>query len=233
MALAVQRELPGLFLLLEQSMRTRLLAAAILATSLLAANTASATVILASTFENPQLCRGCWQVFQSADGWTKLSGAGIEIQNHAAGNPAANGGNQFVELDSHFAGSNSSMFYQFNYTGAVTLDFLYSPRPNIPNTSNGITVFLDNVDLMPGVITGAGGPTTSWTQHTRNFNVVAGQRLIFSAAGTQDTLGGYLDNINITAVPEPGTWALMIGGFGLAGAALRRRRAVVAPVSIR
>ena len=27
------------------------------------------------------------------------------------------------------------------------------------------------------------------------------------------------------AVPEPATWALMIGGFGLAGAALRRRRA--------
>ncbi|MBX3483158.1 PEPxxWA-CTERM sorting domain-containing protein [Phenylobacterium sp.] len=26
------------------------------------------------------------------------------------------------------------------------------------------------------------------------------------------------------AVPEPATWALMIGGFGLAGAALRRRR---------
>jgi hypothetical protein len=28
------------------------------------------------------------------------------------------------------------------------------------------------------------------------------------------------------AVPEPSTWALMIGGFGLAGAALRRRRAL-------
>ena len=28
-------------------------------------------------------------------------------------------------------------------------------------------------------------------------------------------------------IPEPSTWALMIGGFGLAGAALRRRRAVV------
>lgn len=27
-----------------------------------------------------------------------------------------------------------------------------------------------------------------------------------------------------TAVPEPGTWALMIAGFGLAGAALRQRR---------
>jgi hypothetical protein len=27
-------------------------------------------------------------------------------------------------------------------------------------------------------------------------------------------------------VPEPASWALMIGGFGLAGASLRRRRAI-------
>jgi hypothetical protein len=31
-----------------------------------------------------------------------------------------------------------------------------------------------------------------------------------------------------TGVPEPATWTLMIGGFGLAGAALRRRRAATA-----
>jgi PEP-CTERM motif len=30
----------------------------------------------------------------------------------------------------------------------------------------------------------------------------------------------------VGGVPEPASWALMIGGFGLAGAALRRRRAV-------
>jgi hypothetical protein len=34
-----------------------------------------------------------------------------------------------------------------------------------------------------------------------------------------------LDDISLVAkTPEPATWALMIGGFGLAGAALRRRR---------
>ena len=35
----------------------------------------------------------------------------------------------------------------------------------------------------------------------------------------------------MNAVPEPTTWALMITGFGLAGAALRRRK--LAPVPIR
>ena len=32
----------------------------------------------------------------------------------------------------------------------------------------------------------------------------------------------------IAAVPEPATWALMLGGFGLAGMTLRRRRTALA-----
>jgi len=42
------------------------------------------------------------------------------------------------------------------------------------------------------------------------------------------------DDIGLTladahsAAPEPAAWALMIGGFGLAGAALRRRRSLAA-----
>ena len=36
------------------------------------------------------------------------------------------------------------------------------------------------------------------------------------------------DYATSAAIPEPATWGLMIGGFGLAGAALRRRRAVAA-----
>ncbi len=32
-----------------------------------------------------------------------------------------------------------------------------------------------------------------------------------------------VDNIALAAVPEPATWAMMIGGFGLVGAAARRR----------
>ena len=39
-----------------------------------------------------------------------------------------------------------------------------------------------------------------------------------------------LDNINVTAisaVPEPATWAMMIGGFGMIGATFRRRRTAI------
>jgi hypothetical protein len=35
--------------------------------------------------------------------------------------------------------------------------------------------------------------------------------------------GTWSDGLSASAVPEPASWALMIGGFGLAGAALRRR----------
>ena len=35
-------------------------------------------------------------------------------------------------------------------------------------------------------------------------------------------------NLAGVGIPEPASWALMIGGFGLTGAALRRRRAVLA-----
>lgn len=34
--------------------------------------------------------------------------------------------------------------------------------------------------------------------------------------------------VNIASVPEPTSWALMIGGFGMVGAAMRRRKGFVA-----
>ena len=34
----------------------------------------------------------------------------------------------------------------------------------------------------------------------------------------------FADGSGVAAVPEPATWALLIGGFGMAGAALRRRQ---------
>lgn len=39
--------------------------------------------------------------------------------------------------------------------------------------------------------------------------------------------GAYSGTLNIQAVPEPATWAMMAAGFALAGAGLRRRRGIL------
>jgi hypothetical protein len=56
--------------------------------------------------------------------------------------------------------------------------------------------------------------------------------LFSSLLTSSSNLGVGLDNVVVEpvrgAVPEPATWALMLGGFGIAGTALRRRRTAVA-----
>ena len=57
----------------------------------------------------------------------------------------------------------------------------------------------------------------------------------FSAVGTYQTVefgsaqAGTLTVSQVGGVPEPATWALMIGGFGLVGTAARRRRRFAEP----
>ena len=55
----------------------------------------------------------------------------------------------------------------------------------------------------------------------------------FGTQGLNDNQGPLLDNVrlSIAAVPEPATWAMMILGFGVIGAALRRRRQPAVPVA--
>lgn len=164
----------------------------------------------------------------SAGPWTAGPGAnrGIELQwGNVAGAPAVNGGRVFVELDTT---GNSSMFYKLGTSGNFTLDFLFSPRPNVLRMSNIIELWLDTT--LVGTFTGPGSGTnntTFWTQKSVGFTGSAGQNLIFKAAGTGDSLGGYIDNTKLTlnsAVPEPGTWMLMILGLGAVGFAMRRRQ---------
>ncbi len=71
------------------------------------------------------------------------------------------------------------------------------------------------------------GGVGPWQAQSLSFVAAsASQVLTFLAVGTP---GGappisLLDGVSLTAaVPEPASWALMLGGFGIVGAALRRR----------
>jgi hypothetical protein len=73
-----------------------------------------------------------------------------------------------------------------------------------------------------------------WRHYSFQFTAGSnGMVRAFIDVGSNDNVGPLIDNFSFSivtpaAVPEPAAWALMIAGFGLSGAALRRRRALAA-----
>ena len=185
----------------------------------LASAPAAAVTNFQTNFDTVAVNPGAYVILQSAEGWNAASGDGIEIQNHAAGDPFSE--SNLVELDSN---DNSSMSRMID-AGHYTLSFYYSARPGVAAASNGIDVLVNGNSIFN--ITGDGGGSTNWLPQAINFSVSKGSTLTFAAIGTSDSLGGYLDNIGLAGVPEPASWAMMIGGFGFAGVAMRRRRSAV------
>ena len=62
-------------------------------------------------------------------------------------------------------------------------------------------------------------------EFAREYNNAAGGHPGGSGFGRWGT---YIAQLSVATVPEPGTWALMIGGFGFVGVTARRRRAGIA-----
>ena len=108
--------------------------------------------------------------------------------------------------------------------GATGPDFVAGADYQAPG-STGPGVYTPGLDQIFFIGDGAG----------EVFFAPGGATRLFLA--TADSLGGSTGNVGAlqvsftgatSAAPEPASWALMIGGLGLAGAALRRRHAMVA-----
>ena len=120
----------------------------------------------------------------------------------------------------------TSALYSFNLVAALA-------DPNALNT-DGVAV-LGYGDFFGGIALPLTtlqfyGTASATANFAGSLFLNAGQRigLVFDRVGSN----GY-DSVALTgtvsapAVPEPATWAMMIGGFALAGAAMRRTKAVV------
>ena len=110
----------------------------------------------------------------------------------------------------------------FGQTYRVTLD--YSSNNGITHPTAGITV--------DGVTVGTLMGSNSWqsfsglfTAHSTSTNFQISENIGGGNAGV------FLDNISISAVPEPATWAMMLVGFGMVGFAMRKRSNVRTTVS--
>lgn len=173
-----------------------------------------------------------WDIFTSLPGWTRTGGAGIEIQaDRAVGLTDALFGEHYVELDSN---NNSGMRQTLSLgVGRHLLSFWFSPRELRQNTTaetNGITYAIGN---LAGTVSGPGGlsgtAVGTWTEITGLFKVkTAGNHdLNFTAVGTSDSYGGFIDNVSVTPSPVPLPAAGLLLAAAIGGiAVLRRRKAV-------
>lgn len=198
-----------------------LLAAGLLA---LTGSSQAANLIVNGSFEDPIIGNGTYQI-GGITGWYSTMGDGGEIQRSAAGTPFD--GAQLLELDGN---QNSNLLQDIPAptTSVYSLSFQYSPRPNIGSASNPVEIYFGGTLL--DTLTGDGGGDTMWTYY--NYMVSPEldgiSTLEFRAAGTSDSLGGYIDDVKLEArtpnnVPEGGS-ALVLLAAGLLGLEGARRR---------
>ena len=93
------------------------------------------------------------------------------------------------------------------------------------NLANGTTQTFEGNPIWGGTPENPGGDRTLGYRVYYDFGGALVNSITFESIGSD---AFEFDGLAGTAVPEPGTWALMILGFGGAGAMIRRRKAVFA-----
>lgn len=150
------------------------------------------------------------------------SPAGCLFQGNINSNPNASNANSYKNAE--------ALYNLFNNSHP-------SANPDI------LLNYLTDTGVTPGSITGAGSASGTWSLSgylVDYFAVKAGPYFVLyqiapASSGTWDTFDIPYNNNprelshivffgRENAVPEPAAWGMMIGGFGLAGAAMRRRK---------
>lgn len=153
-------------------------------------------------------------------GWT-VTGGTID---YIGGYWQAQDGARSLDLAGNAPGAISQSFattigqgYRVSYWIARNPDGGLNPRTGFIDVGGGQTAFL---------YSGSGNRANmQWQLETFDFAATGASTTLTFAADPLSAgqfYGPALDNVSISTAPEPGTWALMILGFGIVGGALRR-----------
>ena len=215
----------------------RTLITALSAAAAMVAVPASASVIFFDSFEAPDVAD--WAVFSNAGDngdWSVVDGAGIEIQQSGVVVQAF-AQEQYVELDSDTsrgganAGTNTTMAANVAFVAGqqYRITFAYRPRTNGAN-DNGIELFVgeyDGVNLTNEAnlttVFAQNSVQTDWLPISVLYTAMADvDALGFRAVGDENSLGGFIDAVSVSAVPLPA--GVLLFGTGLAGLSVMRRK---------
>lgn len=170
---------------------------------------------------------GGWDIYDSLPGWAADTD-GVEVQTKHTIPLTPFDGDYYVELDTT---KNSGISQTITLgIGKYLMSFAYSPRM-ASVTTNAISYGIDN--LFADVVNGPGGVLGTvvgqWTVITQEFVVTtAGEySMFFDAASKSDSLGGFVDNVQVAAVPVPAAGFLLFGALGGLAALRRRKSAAV------
>ena len=203
---------------------------ALAAFAALSAGASAANLITDGSFESISQAPGTWNTYTSVPGWTVttasggVSSHGLEIRDNVVGK--AEDKNNFIELDGYENDKISQTLSGLVVGASYEVSFWYSDRTGVAGSSQGWQVSIGK-DF--GAYENGSSFNTSggnqWREFTGIFTASKTSEL-FSlwGIGKSDSLGTSIDNISVTAVPEPGTLGLFAAGLAVLGLSARRRR---------
>jgi hypothetical protein len=121
-----------------------------------------------------------------------------------------------------------SQVFTATESGALQLSWADANRTNYGGLQSYVVSISDGVNMIDlGTYGSRFGGFVSRTSDV--FTVTSGVQytLTFTGVFSGDRTS-FIDNVALTSVPEPSTWAMMLAGFGMMGFALRRRRLAAA-----
>jgi hypothetical protein len=149
-------------------------------------------------------------------GWT-VGGVSVDLINTSGGNPY--GAITGISIDLDGTPGPGTLSQTFNQVSGVTYILTWDYFRNPPGSNLGVK-FGELGPLTYTNVSSLGAPITESLIYTATFNDPTASVNFASSGGS---FGPTLDNISVTAVPEPEGIVLAIAGLGLLGA-LRARR---------
>jgi hypothetical protein len=152
--------------------------------------------VVNGSFERPLVAVGTTHPFPAIRGWRLAFGPDIEIQDHAAGDPAR--GRQFVELDSDA----SSGIWQKVPTRPgrlYRLQLYFSPRPGTSAAENVLIVHWRRLVIGRISVDGHRLTNTDWRMYAFKVRAIrTSTRIELADRGISDSVGTYVDGVSLT-----------------------------------